>query len=123
MMAIGAGNYEVSEAVSTLGQMMHYCVSNEQHFAPLREEIRFVQDYYSIQKLRFENLRSLSVEADTECQNTFIPKLLLQPFVENIMQHGLSTEMLDICLLYTSGDGEVWRKNGTLDGEKCGRVV
>lgn len=107
MMAIGAGNYEVSEAVSTLGQMMHYCVSNEQHFAPLREEIRFVQDYYSIQKLRFENLRSLSVEADTECQNTFIPKLLLQPFVENIMQHGLSTEMLDIVLSA--------RKEGTND--------
>lgn len=91
MMAINAENYEVSEAVSNLGQMMHYCVSNEQHFAPLAEELRFLQAYYDIQTLRFEELRSLQVNAQEGTLGLPVPKLLLQPFVENILRHGLDT--------------------------------
>ena len=48
MMAINCENYEVSEAVSNLGQMMHYCVSNEQHLHPLPRNCAFLQAYYDI---------------------------------------------------------------------------
>lgn len=98
MMAIECENYEVSEAVSNLGQMMHYCVSNEQHFAPLAQEIRFLRTYYELQRLRFENLRSLSVQADETVLPLLVPKLMLQPFVENIMRHGLGEKQVDILL-------------------------
>ncbi len=105
MMAISCENYEVSEAVSNLGQMMHYCVSNEQHFATLEEEIKFVNAYYDIQRLRFDNLRSLTIDVGDLCRAQQVPKLLLQPFVENIVQHGMDDSQLDIVLsAYMEGE-------------------
>lgn len=98
MLALARENYEVSEAVSDLGQMMHYCVSNEQHFATLQDEIDFVTAYFHIQKLRFENLRSLQIDIASEHRRLLVPKLLLQPFVENIVQHGIGNDELDIVL-------------------------
>lgn len=98
MMAISAGNYDISEAVSNLGQMMRYCVSNENHFATLREEFQFVSAYYDIQKLRDDTLRSLQIECTPQCQTLTVPKLLLQPFVENIVQHGLGDHAVDILI-------------------------
>lgn len=130
MMAINCENYEVSEAVSNLGQMMHYCVSNEQHFAPLAEELRFLQAYYDIQTLRFEDLRSLRVNAPEEVLGLPVPKLLLQPFVENIMRHGLDTAShrpLDIWLTARlAGSGQlvlVIQNNGRpMTGQERQRV-
>lgn len=98
MMSVSAGNYDISEAVSSLGRMMRYCVSNEEHFATLEEEIRFVNDYYDIQKLRFEDLHSLRIDVEQGCEGLMVPKLLLQPFVENIVQHGMGGGIVDIVL-------------------------
>lgn len=131
MMAINCENYEVSEAVSNLGQMMHYCVSNEQHFAPLSEELRFLQAYYEIQTLRFEALRSLQVDAPPAALALPVPKLLLQPFVENIMRHGLdpaAQRPLDIWLTARlTGDGHlvlVLQNNGRpMSAEERRRVA
>lgn len=105
MMAISSGNYEISDAVSNLGSMMRYCVSNEYHFATLEEEFQFVNAYYDIQKLRNDNLRSLTIECPPEYRELMIPKLLLQPFVENIIQHGLGNEDVDI-RIETHVDGD-----------------
>ena len=128
MMAISKENYDVSEAISTLGQMMHYCVSNDQHFARLQEELDFARAYYSLQKLRFENLRSMQVDVPPECLDKTMPKLLLQPFVENIVQHGLNTGMLDIVLtVRPQEDGGleiVIQNNGTpMEPQERRRVV
>lgn len=98
MMAISAENYDISQAVSDLGWMMRYCVSNEKHFAELEEEFRFVSTYYDIMRMRFDNLRSLTITADDGCRALMVPKLLLQPFIENIMQHGTCGRPIDIAL-------------------------
>ena len=96
MMAISSGAYEISDAVSNLGSMMRYCVSNEQHYATLEEEFRFVSAYYDIQRLRNERLRSLHIVYQPELRDVAIPKLLLQPFVENIVQHAVYKKQVDI---------------------------
>ena len=98
MMAISAGNYNVSEAVGNLGQMMRYCVSNENHYATLEEEITFVRAYSEIQKLRDEHLRSLEIICPQELLEAKVPKMLLQPFVENVIQHGLGDHAVDIVI-------------------------
>lgn len=98
MMAITDENYMISEAISNLGLMMRYCVSNEEHFTKLENELKFVTSYYELQKLRFEHLHSLKIYVDSKCKNQTIPKLLLQPFVENIVQHGLNDSDVDIVL-------------------------
>ena len=96
MMAISSGAYEISDAVSNLGSMMRYCVSNEQHYTTWEEEFRFVHAYYDIQRLRNDCLHSLNIVCQPELRNVVIPKLLLQPFVENIIQHGVDNNQVDI---------------------------
>lgn len=98
MMSISAGNYDVSEAVSDLGQMMRYCVSNETHFATLEEEITFVRAYSDIHRLRDEHLRSMDIFCPPELLTATVPKMLLQPFVENVIQHGLGDDEVDISI-------------------------
>lgn len=107
MMAISMGAYDISETVSDLGALMRYCVSNECHFATLEEEFRFVSAYYDIQRLRHDNLRSLTILCQPAYRSIAIPKLLLQPFVENIIQHGLGEEAVDICVSVHAEEGDV----------------
>ena len=57
----------------------------------LKEEVSTLEDYISIQQLRFQNSFTYNIEVDSklEVHNTQIPPLLLQPFVENAIEHGL----------------------------------
>lgn len=96
MMAVSAGCFDISEAVSDLGMMLRYCVSNEIHFATLENELHFLRAYYGIQKLRFDNLGDLKIDCPDELLSCKVPKLLLQPFVENTIQHGLGSTKVDI---------------------------
>lgn len=98
MMAVAAGDYDISEVVSNLGQMMRYCVSNEKHFAALKDELSFLRAYHDIQRLRHSNLNRLDINCPDEYMHIEVPKLLLQPFEENVVQHALGDSEVDILL-------------------------
>jgi signal transduction histidine kinase len=55
----------------------------------LGEELKLLQHYVDIQRLRFGERLSFHVEASEEARNAFVPPLLLQPLVENAIRHGL----------------------------------
>jgi PAS domain-containing protein len=57
----------------------------------LKEEIDLLKDYVHLEKLRFEDKFELIVECDSaiDCESTKIPSLLVQPYVENAILHGL----------------------------------
>lgn len=105
MMAVSAGCFDISEAVSDLGMMLRYCVSNDIHFATLEDELNFLRAYYGIQRLRFENLGDLTIDCPDELLSCKVPKLLLQPFMENTIMHGLGEEKVDI-IQKTWSDGK-----------------
>lgn len=75
----------------------------------LREEIDFVQDYLSIEKVRFgdEKLK-ISVEADPAILDIEVPAMILQPVVENAVKHGISRRMQGgsiVIRCWRSGEG------------------
>ncbi len=107
MMAVSEGCYDISEAVSDLGRMMRYCVSNEIHFATLENELDFLRAYYGIQSLRLDNLGDLVIDCPDELLSCRVPKLLLQPFVENTIQHGLGDEKVDIIVKIRSDGNDL----------------
>lgn len=89
MMAIQHHRFEISDVVSNLGKLLRYTVDNQERVVCLREEIRFVQSYLYIQKLRYgERLRS-SMNIDSSLNDLLVPKLILQPLIENAIQHGI----------------------------------
>ena len=54
----------------------------------LEEEIRFLEKYLEIEKIRFEEQLDYSIEIDQEARKIKIPCLILQPLVENAIKHG-----------------------------------
>jgi LytS/YehU family sensor histidine kinase len=56
---------------------------------PLQQELDFLDSYLSIECVRFEERLCTSVRADAAARTALIPALLLQPFVENALRHGI----------------------------------
>lgn len=63
--------------------------TNEQEI-PLRQELDLLETYLRIQKRRFENQLSYEIDIAPTLYNAAVPMLLLQPFVENAILHGIA---------------------------------
>jgi sensor histidine kinase YesM len=57
---------------------------------PVQQELDFLESYLSIEKTRFQERLHTSVDASGEARAAMIPTLLLQPFVENALRHGIA---------------------------------
>ncbi|MCI5083247.1 MAG: histidine kinase [Saprospiraceae bacterium] len=72
--------------------MREYLDSAREKMIPLEQEISLLGKYTQLEKMRFEELFDVEMEVskDLATANYFIPSMLLQPFVENAINHGLS---------------------------------
>jgi hypothetical protein len=57
---------------------------------PLREELEILEIYLDIQRTRFQDRLSTKVDADGAAMDAMVPRLILQPLVENAVRHGIS---------------------------------
>lgn len=82
---------KVYDLIYSLGSMMRYSMNTERTQVPLRDELEHVQNYVILQTERFgeENLR-LDIEAEERAREIIVPKMILQPIVENIFKHGFA---------------------------------
>ncbi|MEI2397725.1 MULTISPECIES: sensor histidine kinase [Paenibacillus] len=82
---------KVYDLIYSLGSMMRYSMNTERTQVPLRDEMEHVQNYVILQTERFgeENLR-LEIHAAEAALETVLPKMILQPIVENIFKHGFA---------------------------------
>lgn len=86
--AIEAGQSQISGMLSHLGQFLRLSLSNGNSLVRVSEEINHIHKYLQFQKLRWEDRLSYSFEIAEETQAWLIPKITLQPFVENAFVHG-----------------------------------
>lgn len=73
-----------------LGKLLETCLNVEVDLIRLEEELDMVQAYVSIQNFRFADRFAVVVEMSDELQYALVPKLTLQPLVENAIVHGFS---------------------------------
>jgi len=93
--AICAGMDSIAETTEALSIFFRYSITGVNHLVTLEEEIDNVENYFKIQYYRFgEKLKiRLNYPEDEEVFRLEIPKLTIQPFVENAIYHGLERKI------------------------------
>jgi signal transduction histidine kinase len=83
---------DVAEADHVLRQLADLLRSSlrstDTHEVLLRDEIEMLELYLSVMRARFEDRLSVDVDADAGLHSALVPYLLLQPLVENALEHG-----------------------------------
>jgi two-component system LytT family sensor kinase len=79
--------------VYRLSSILRRLLRNTDNLTPLREELAFIDNYMTIEMVRFgEKLRFVK-DIDPETLDRMVPSMLLQPLIENSIRHGLATKV------------------------------
>ncbi|WNR42876.1 sensor histidine kinase [Paenibacillus roseipurpureus] len=89
MMAIENKQYDISDVAASLGKQLRYTVDKQQRPVKLREEFHFVEAFLRIHEVRRGERLQVCVQADEAVLEVLVPKLIIQPLVENALEHGL----------------------------------
>ena len=79
---------QVALMSTNLADILRFCIS-PQEFVPFEKEIEVLESYIEIQKIRLSDNFSLKLEVPFELYSCMVPKMILQPIVENAIMHGL----------------------------------
>ncbi|WMJ87080.1 sensor histidine kinase [Anaerocolumna sp. MB42-C2] len=88
MMAIMNADYETSDLIVSLSEMLHYSFKNTYEKIPLSDEIQWTINYINIMSKRFEGVFETKLEIPDDLLLYKVPKFFLQPIVENAILHG-----------------------------------
>lgn len=87
--ALSDGSEEISTMVKAMAQYYRICLSEGQDIISLEKELEHVKNYLIIQNLRYGNIIELNIDIPEEYLHIRIPKITLQPLVENFLYHGV----------------------------------
>ena len=82
-------NEAVIKVTSALGKLLRFSLSTDLDFVSIKDEIEHVKNYLEIQKIRYEDMLVYEIDSIDNLKDAFIPKLIIQPIVENAIYHGL----------------------------------
>ena len=68
--------------------ILRYSINNTKHNVTVKDDLKYLQDYLVIQSTRFGANFSYEIDIDDACMEFIIPKLLLQPLLENSIKYG-----------------------------------
>lgn len=100
----GAEN-PVSEMITSLSHLLRFSLEGEDHLVPIRDEIEYCQHYIDIQQIRYPRKFEVEWQIDEKMKDFRIPKITLQPLIENSIYHGIKPK----------GEGKI-TVTGTIEG-------
>ena len=109
--ALLQGQDDMAQNLARLSEIMRYCTKNPDGLVTLGEEMDFIVQYEAIQQMGFDDSVEFRNDVAPECLGILIPKLLIQPLVENAIIHGMDM---------THGRGEI---TVTVQRHKDGKVI
>ena len=107
------GETNISDAIVALVKLLRVSISVDKNMITVKEEISYVESYLLIQRLRFNQLFEITYNIQPEIEHYMIPKLILQPIVENALIHsideaeGEDREPLKIKIYTESTEGKI----------------
>ncbi|HEX2927798.1 MAG TPA: histidine kinase, partial [Ruminiclostridium sp.] len=87
--ALLCGNHEISTMVKALAGFYRISLSKGEAIIPLKNEAEHVENYMTIQEMRYKEKMESYIDIPEEFNEVRIPKMTLQPLVENAIYHGL----------------------------------
>jgi two-component system sensor histidine kinase YesM len=84
-----ADSESVIKLVTALSAFFRTSLSRGVDLVPVSSELEHVESYLTIQQIRYSDILTWEIQADEELKSLVIPKLLLQPLVENSIYHGI----------------------------------
>lgn len=90
-MAIENNQNEISKMIVSLSTMLQYTVRNNKEVVLFKEDFQWLKSYIYIMSNRYPGMFEVEYDIDPMLQNQKVPKLFLQPFVENSMIHGFAS--------------------------------
>lgn len=89
MMAEIDEKYEISDAITSLGKLLRYSMRWVSGNVKVHEELDYIKDYMALINLRYDYPIHLGINIAPELMELEIPKMSLQPVVENAILHGI----------------------------------
>ncbi|GGG16648.1 sensor histidine kinase [Paenibacillus abyssi] len=99
-MAFSKKPNEIYEIIRSLSEMFRYVIREPDELVTVRRETDYLKHYMLIQKERFAERIEYEIYVDKALERCLIPKLTLQPLIENAFMHGLDRKTSDwkICV-------------------------
>lgn len=88
-LALRQGAHDVNDKIAELGAIMRYSMDLQTESVPLQREIEHIEHYLSLQTGRFKHKLSYTLSCPDEARGMEVPKMILQPLVENSIVHGI----------------------------------
>lgn len=107
MMAEIDEEYAISDAVTSLGKLLRYSMKWVSGNVQVEEEIEYIKNYLALINLRFDYEIYLSLNIPQQIMKQEIPKMSLQPIIENAICHGIE-ELAEDTNIYMKG----WIQDG-----------
>lgn len=96
MTGLASGNMDVSNMCTELSQLLRYSLSYTGQSVILSQEIDNARHYLYIMKIRYEDDLEYEWQLDDSLNSITVPKLILQPLIENCFQHGFHQAGVEI---------------------------
>ena len=96
----------LERSIIELSRLFRYTCTNKEEVT-IQEEIRFLEDYLNLEKLKYEERLEYMIWTDEESRGRRIPKMLLQPVVENSIKHGMGDGSLSVMIRIMAETTEV----------------
>ncbi len=86
--AIEKGEYEISNMLRNLGVILRYSINKSNQLVTIQEMEDWLNKYISLQQVRFNEAFTYKISVENELRGQRVYKLLLQPFIENVIIHA-----------------------------------
>ncbi len=83
---------QVVKMVAALARLLRLSISRGDELVSVRDEIQHIRNYLTIQKMRYQDMLDFAIKVDSSIQDLLVPKVILQPLVENAIYHGIKNK-------------------------------
>lgn len=87
------GQQDIADSIYLLGKYLREAISSKRKFVLLEEEIQNIRNYVKIQQLSYGDKIQIIFQVDEALLEAVVPKLILQPLVENSIVHGIEPKI------------------------------